>query len=97
MVGTYNGKFKYEHCAEYNEQGGAPTYGGYSQSIVVVEDFVCRVPDNLDLAAATPLLCAGVTVYSPMIQFGLKPEHKFAVVGIGGLGHMVRIMYFLKL
>jgi uncharacterized zinc-type alcohol dehydrogenase-like protein len=91
MVGTYNGKYKYKHCSEYNEDGGAPTYGGYSKSIVVVEDFVIRIPDNLDLAAATPLLCAGITVYSPMIKFGLKSTDKFAVVGMGGLGHMVSI------
>ena len=47
-----------------------------------------KIPSNLDLAASTPLLCAGITVYSPMNKFGLKPNHKFGVVGLGGLGHM---------
>lgn len=89
MVGTYNSRFKYPHCAEYDPaSGGAPTYGGYSRRIVVTEHFVCRIPSNLDLAAATPLLCAGVTVFSPMMHYGLKPTHKFAVAGMGGLGHM---------
>jgi uncharacterized zinc-type alcohol dehydrogenase-like protein len=87
-VFTYNGKYSYKHCAEYNEEGGATTYGGYSQSIVVTERFVAKIPSNLDLAAATPLLCAGITVYSPMKHFGLKAGQKFGVVGLGGLGHM---------
>jgi uncharacterized zinc-type alcohol dehydrogenase-like protein len=89
MVGTYNSKHKYPHCEEYTEEGGAPTYGGYAKSIVVTQSFVCSIPLNLDLAAATPLLCAGITVFSPMIYYGLKPTDKFAVVGMGGLGHMV--------
>lgn len=87
-VFTYNSTYKYPHCAEYNSDGGAPTYGGYSQKIVVDENFVCSVPSNLDMAAATPLLCAGITTYSPMARFGLKAGHRFAVVGLGGLGHM---------
>eukprot|EP01037_Dinobryon_pediforme_P020328 gene20328-20921_t len=87
-VFTYNSKTKYPHMAEYNESGGVSTQGGYSQSIVVDESFVVSIPSNLDLAAATPLLCAGITVYSPMNKFGLKPHHKFGVVGLGGLGHM---------
>jgi uncharacterized zinc-type alcohol dehydrogenase-like protein len=65
-----------------------PTYGGYSQQIVVTERFVVRVPDGLDPAAAAPLLCAGVTTYSPLRQWGCKPGVEVAVVGLGGLGHM---------
>jgi len=87
-VGTYNDKFRFEHCVEYNGEGGANTYGGYSQQMVVDENFVLKVPANLDLAGATPLLCAGVTTYSPLVHFGLRPFHKFAVAGLGGLGHM---------
>ena len=87
-VFTYNSRFKYKHCAEYDDQGGAPTYGGYSQAIVVDEKFALSMPPNLDLAAATPLLCAGITTYSPMKHQGLKSTDKFAVIGLGGLGHM---------
>lgn len=87
-VFTYNGKYKFPHSAEYNADGGANTYGGYSKSIVVDEDFALKIPKNLDLAGATPLMCAGITVYSPMKRFGLRPEMKLAVVGLGGLGHM---------
>jgi D-arabinose 1-dehydrogenase-like Zn-dependent alcohol dehydrogenase len=54
----------------------------------ISEAFVCRIPDNLDLAAATPLLCAGITTYSPMLHYGLKASDKLAVLGLGGLGHM---------
>ena len=86
-VYTYNSKEKFPHCAEYNSNGGEPTYGGYSEHILVNEDFVLRIPDNLDLAAATPLLCAGITTYSPMAKFNLKPGQKLGVVGLGGLGH----------
>merc|ERR1711924_491742 len=68
--------------------GGEPTYGGDSKMIVVTEKFVMSVPTNLDLAAATPLLCAGITVYSPMMFYGLKAYERFAVAGLGGLGHM---------
>ncbi len=67
---------------------GGVTYGGYSTSIVVDERFVLRVPSNLDLAAAAPLLCAGITTYSPMHHWGVKKGKKAGVVGIGGLGHM---------
>jgi alcohol dehydrogenase (NADP+) len=88
MVGTYNSRAKYPHCAEYNGEGGAVTYGGYSKRIVVDKNFVLRIPSNLDLAAATPLLCAGITVYSPMMHFGLRSNMKFGVIGLGGLGHM---------
>ncbi len=64
------------------------TYGGYSDSIVVDEAFVLRVPENLDLAGAAPLLCAGITTYSPMRHWGVTKGKKVGVVGIGGLGHM---------
>ncbi|MEO6393657.1 MAG: NAD(P)-dependent alcohol dehydrogenase [Pyrinomonadaceae bacterium] len=64
------------------------TYGGYSDSIVVDEHFVLRVPGNLDLAGVAPLLCAGITTYSPMRHWGVGPGKKVGVVGIGGLGHM---------
>ena len=87
-VFTYNSAYKYPHCNENTAEGGNPTYGGYSQSIVVDEKFCMLVPRNLDMAGAAPLLCAGITTYSPMIQFGLRPHHKFAVAGLGGLGHM---------
>jgi uncharacterized zinc-type alcohol dehydrogenase-like protein len=64
------------------------TYGGYSQSIVVDEHFVLRVPANLDLAGTAPLLCAGITTYSPMRHWGVAKGKKVGVVGLGGLGHM---------
>lgn len=65
-----------------------PTYGGYSTRVVVSEAFVLRVPDNLDPAGAAPLLCAGVTTWSPLRQWHTKPGDEVAVVGLGGLGHM---------
>lgn len=64
------------------------TFGGYSKRIVVNEDFVLKVPDNLDLAAAAPLLCAGITTYSPLRHWKAGPGMKVGVVGLGGLGHM---------
>jgi uncharacterized zinc-type alcohol dehydrogenase-like protein len=67
---------------------GGVTYGGYSESIVVDQRFVLRVPANLDLAAAAPLLCAGITTYSPLRHWGVTKGKKVGVVGIGGLGHM---------
>jgi alcohol dehydrogenase (NADP+) len=67
---------------------GGFTYGGYSGSIVVDEHFVLRVPSNLNLAGASPLLCAGITTYSPMHHWGVKEGKKVGVVGLGGLGHM---------
>jgi uncharacterized zinc-type alcohol dehydrogenase-like protein len=80
MVLTYGGPDKH---------GTAPvTYGGYSESVVVDERFVLRIPDNLELAAAAPLLCAGITTYSPMRHWGVGPGKKVGVVGLGGLGHM---------
>jgi uncharacterized zinc-type alcohol dehydrogenase-like protein len=67
---------------------GTRTYGGYSESIVVDESFVLRVPENLDLAATAPLLCAGITTYSPLRHWNVGPGQKIGVVGLGGLGHM---------
>jgi alcohol dehydrogenase (NADP+) len=67
---------------------GGATYGGYSDSIVVDEHFVLRVPSNLNLAGAAPLLCAGITTYSPMRHWGITKGKKVGVVGLGGLGHM---------
>src|SRR5208282_1946876 len=67
---------------------GGVTYGGYSDSIVVDERFVLRVPSNLNLAGAAPLLCAGITTYSPMRRWGVTKDKKVGVVGLGGLGHM---------
>jgi len=67
---------------------GGVTYGGYSDSVVVDERFVLRVPSNLDLAATAPLLCAGITTYSPMRHWGVTKGKKVGIVGLGGLGHM---------
>ena len=78
-TGTYNSPDKHL---------GTHTYGGYSESIVVNEAFVLRVPENLDLAATAPLLCAGITTYSPLKHWDVGPGKKVGIVGIGGLGHM---------
>jgi len=67
---------------------GGGTLGGYSQSIVVTEEFVLRIPANLNLAATAPLLCAGITTYSPLRHWKVGPGHKVGIVGLGGLGHM---------
>lgn len=67
---------------------GGVTYGGYSESIVVNQKFVLRVPSNLNLAGVAPLLCAGITTYSPMHHWGVTKGKKVGVVGLGGLGHM---------
>jgi uncharacterized zinc-type alcohol dehydrogenase-like protein len=67
---------------------GTQTYGGYSESVVVDEAFVLKVPENLDLAATAPLLCAGITTYSPLRHWNVGPGKKVGVVGLGGLGHM---------
>jgi alcohol dehydrogenase (NADP+) len=67
---------------------GQVTYGGYSTSITVTEDFVLKVPASLDPAAAAPLLCAGITTYSPLRHWGAGPGKKVGIVGLGGLGHM---------
>jgi len=79
LTGTYNAPDKHL---------GGVTYGGYSDSIVVDQHFVLRVPSNLDLAGAAPLLCAGITTYSPMRHWGVAKGQKVGVVGLGGLGHM---------
>ncbi len=71
-----------------DEHLGGVTYGGYSESIVVDQRFVLRVPSNLDLAGAAPLLCAGITTYSPLRHWGATKGKKVGVVGLGGLGHM---------
>ena len=79
------------HSQTYNgleQDHKTPTYGGYSNSIVVHEDFTLKVPTNLDLAAVAPLLCAGITTYSPLKHWGVSKGHKLAVLGLGGLGHM---------
>nr|WP_304945284.1 NAD(P)-dependent alcohol dehydrogenase [Verrucomicrobium sp. BvORR106] len=76
---TYNGEDKIL---------GGHTFGGYSTSIVVDEAFVLRVPEGLDLAATAPLLCAGITTYSPLRHWKVGPGQKVGVVGLGGLGHM---------
>lgn len=78
-IGTYNSPDKHL---------GTQTYGGYSERIVVDESFVLRIPDNLDLAATAPLLCAGITTYSPLKHWNVGPGQKVGVVGLGGLGHM---------
>jgi alcohol dehydrogenase (NADP+) len=77
--------------ATYNSEDrhdGTRTYGGYSERIVVSDRFVLKMPDSLDPAAAAPLLCAGITTYSPLKHFRVGPGHRVGVVGMGGLGHM---------
>jgi len=71
-----------------DKHNGGLTYGGYSESIVVDEAFVLRIPENLDLAATAPLLCAGITTYSPLRHHGVTKGQKVGIVGLGGLGHM---------
>lgn len=84
-----------QYCAQGNigtygsvGRDGRPTAGGYSTHIVVTEDFVLRIPEGLALDVAAPLLCAGVTLYSPLSHWGAGPGKKVAIVGLGGLGHM---------
>lgn len=79
MTATYNGKDKHL---------GGHTFGGYSEMIVVKEKFVLKVPENLDTKAVAPLLCAGITTWSPLRQWNVKKGDKVGVVGLGGLGHM---------
>lgn len=79
MVGTYNGNDQF-----LNMQ----TFGGYSERVVVDENYVLHVPENLDLAAVAPVLCAGITTWSPLKYWNVGPSSKVAVVGLGGLGHM---------
>lgn len=87
MIQTYNSPDKHS---------GGVTYGGYSDSIVVDQRFVLRVPPNLDLAGVAPLLCAGITTYSPLHHWGITKGKKVGVVGLGGLGHMgVKIAHAL--
>lgn len=76
---TYNGEDRHD---------GSPTYGGYSDHVVVSERFVVRIPDGMDPAVAAPMLCAGITTYSPLKHFGVAKGHKIGVVGMGGLGHV---------
>jgi uncharacterized zinc-type alcohol dehydrogenase-like protein len=76
---TYNG---------YERDGKTMTQGGYSSQITVNEDYILRIPDGIPLAGAAPLLCAGITMYSPLRHFGAKAGDAVAVVGLGGLGHM---------
>ena len=78
-VQTYNSPDKYL---------GTQTYGGYSECIVLDEAFVLHIPENLDLSATAPLLCAGITTYSPLKHWNVGPGKKVGIVGIGGLGHM---------
>jgi alcohol dehydrogenase (NADP+) len=78
MVGTYNSVGR----------DGEPTQGGYSGAIVVDENYVLRVPDSIPLDAAAPLLCAGITLYSPLRHWNAGPGKRVAVIGLGGLGHM---------
>ncbi len=86
MVDTYNGL----------DKNGEPTYGGYARTIVVDENFVLRSPDGLALDVAAPLLCAGITTYSPLKRWGAGPGRKVAILGMGGLGHMgVKIAHAL--
>jgi uncharacterized zinc-type alcohol dehydrogenase-like protein len=79
MVGTYNGQEK---------DGSGITYGGYSKQIVVTEDFVLKVSENLPLEGVAPLLCAGITTYSPLRHWKVGKGDKVGVLGLGGLGHM---------
>jgi uncharacterized zinc-type alcohol dehydrogenase-like protein len=79
MTGTYNSPDKHLNTH---------TFGGYSERVVVDENYVLSVPANLDLAAAAPLLCAGITTYSPLKNWKVGPGKKVGIVGIGGLGHM---------
>ena len=76
---TYNG---------YESDGKTPTYGGYSTQITVDEAYVLRIPESLPLEGAAPLLCAGITTYSPLRRYGVKAGDRVAVIGLGGLGHM---------
>ncbi|MFE2142960.1 NAD(P)-dependent alcohol dehydrogenase [Streptomyces sp. NPDC059456] len=78
MTGTYNSR----------DEQGEPTYGGYSTHVVVDENYTVRIPDGLPLDVAAPLLCAGITLYSPLKHWQAGPGKKVAIVGLGGLGHM---------
>ncbi|AQX80466.1 NAD(P)-dependent alcohol dehydrogenase [Plantibacter sp. VKM Ac-2885] len=85
-VATYNGR----------EYDGEPTYGGYSKQIVADENYVLSIPEGIELDVAAPLLCAGITTYSPLKHWGAGPGKQVAIVGMGGLGHMgVKIAHAL--
>jgi len=83
-----------QFCADaiytYNSRGrdGKPTEGGYSTAFTVEQDYLCRIPDSIPLDAAAPLLCAGITLYSPLKRWGAGPGKQVAIIGMGGLGHM---------
>jgi uncharacterized zinc-type alcohol dehydrogenase-like protein len=79
MVGTYN---------SYEKDGKTPTYGGYSTQIVVDHNYVLKVSENLPIHAVAPLLCAGITTYSPLKKWNVKKGDKVGIIGLGGLGHM---------
>jgi uncharacterized zinc-type alcohol dehydrogenase-like protein len=79
MTGTYNG---------YERDGKTIALGGYSSGFVINEDYALRIPENLDMSGVAPLLCAGITLYSPIKYFKVGPGVKVAVMGLGGLGHM---------
>ncbi|MFJ3581424.1 NAD(P)-dependent alcohol dehydrogenase [Streptomyces sp. NPDC090127] len=86
MVGTYNAL----------DKNGEPTYGGYSTHVVVDENYTLRIPEGIALDEAAPLLCAGITLYSPLAHWQAGPGKKVAIVGLGGLGHMgVKIAHAL--
>jgi uncharacterized zinc-type alcohol dehydrogenase-like protein len=89
-VKTYNNRFRYPHCPGYHEELAKcePTHGGYSQDIVVDQNYAINLPKNLPLERTAPLMCAGITVYSPMKYYGVKAGDKIAVAGLGGLGSM---------
>jgi uncharacterized zinc-type alcohol dehydrogenase-like protein len=78
----------FTYNSQYAKQGGITTYGGYSEAIVLDETFALRVPKSLDLPATAPLLCAGITTYSPLRRWKVGKGQKVGVVGLGGLGHM---------
>lgn len=87
LTGTYNST---------DRETGSPTQGGYSNKITVDENFVLRIPDNIPLDAGAPLLCAGITLYSPLMHWNAGPGKKIAIIGLGGLGHMgVKIAHAL--
>lgn len=89
MVGTYNGK---------ERDGGGNTYGGYSKMIVVHEDFVLKISDKLPLEGVAPLLCAGITTYSPLRHWKVGKDDKVGIVGLGRLGHMgLNLLFLLEL
>lgn len=87
---TYNSRMKFCHCPGYSEdpEKCEPTYGGYSKDIVCDERFVCMIPNNIPLENAAPLFCAGITVYSPLVYYGINKNMRIGVAGLGGLGSM---------